>query len=434
MKKHTLFFGITLFAIALALPAKDAKQKAAKPYPLKVCIVAGHKLGKMGKPVVMVHKGQEVKFCCKGCVPKFQKDPEKFLVNLKGGGGHAVEPARPKADGLKVYGALRAMFHKGQTGTMVTLDKLLPNPNLYAVGALTDLSGEVTIVAGKVFLSYPNGKKVRTVVPSKSRAAATLLVTTSVPAWRSFTTKKAIAFKDIDEAIGKLAVAAGMKLDHRFPFLLEGDFTDLQWHVIDGTRLKKNSTSHKDHLEAAVQVKQKRASAVLIGFYSKTDQGIFTHMGSRTHIHCVTEKPVATGHVDHVIIPAGTTIKFPVANKPAPPKRAGHTRDSLDTVKARLKKGTAMLLDVREPFEWNDGHLKAATLMPLSDLREAKDDEDFAKKLAKKIPAKKIVYLHCRSGGRVLAAAPILRAMKFDVRPLKAGYRTLVKEGFEKAK
>ena len=202
MKKHTLFLGATLivlFALVIAAPAKDAKPK---PYPLKVCIVAGKKLGSMGKPVTLVLKGQEVKFCCKGCIGKFKKNPEKYLAKL------AAQPA----------------------------------------------------------------------------------------------------------------------------------------------------------------------------------------------------------------------------------KRIEHTKDSLEVVKARLAKSTAVLIDVREPFEWNDGHLKAATLVPLSDLREAKGDADFAKKLVKKLPRNKVIYLHCRSGGRAMAAAPILRAMKFDVRPLKAGYSTLVKAGFEKAK
>ena len=114
--------------------------------------------------------------------------------------------------------------------------------------------------------------------------------------------------------------------------------------------------------------------------------------------------------------------------------QAQHTKDSLEVVKARLAKGTAVLVDVREPFEWNGGHLKVAMLVPLSDLREAKGDADFAKKLVKKLPRNKVIYLHCRSGGRVLAAAPILKALKYDVRPLKAGYRTLVESGFKKAK
>lgn len=126
--------------------------------------------------------------------------------------------------------------------------------------------------------------------------------------------------------------------------------------------------------------------------------------------------------------------KYLVKLAAEPAQRIEHTKDSLVVVKARLTKGTAVFVDVREPFEWNDGHLKAATLVPLSNLREAKEDAGFAKKLAEKLPHNKVIYLHCRSGGRVLAATTILRAMKFDVRPLKAGYSTLVKAGFEKAK
>ncbi len=229
-------------------------------------------------------------------------------------GGNDAEPLtklHSDKDGVQVHGALRAMFHQGRTDTMVTLDTLLPNPNLYAVGALTDLSGEITIIAGRAVLSYPDGESTRAETPAESNAAATLLISTAVPAWQSVTTGQPIRFEEIDDAISKLAAAAGMNLDTRFPFLLEGEFEELQWHVIDGTRLAKNAKSHKAHLAAAVQVRQELAKAVLIGFYSKSDQGVFTHMGSRTHIHCVTGKPATTGHVDHVIIPAGTTVKFP---------------------------------------------------------------------------------------------------------------------------
>ena len=64
-------------------PAAGADAKtAAKPYPLDVCIVGGEKLGSMGAPVVYVHEGQEVKFCCKSCLPDFKKEPAKFLAKL----------------------------------------------------------------------------------------------------------------------------------------------------------------------------------------------------------------------------------------------------------------------------------------------------------------------------------------------------------------
>ena len=54
----------------------------AKPYPLDYCLVTDNALGSMGDPVVIVHEGQEVKFCCKPCIRKFNADPDKFLAKL----------------------------------------------------------------------------------------------------------------------------------------------------------------------------------------------------------------------------------------------------------------------------------------------------------------------------------------------------------------
>jgi len=56
---------------------------AVKPYPLDVCLVSGEKLGEMGEPHVITYEGQQIKFCCKSCLPKFEKDPAKYLAKLK---------------------------------------------------------------------------------------------------------------------------------------------------------------------------------------------------------------------------------------------------------------------------------------------------------------------------------------------------------------
>lgn len=53
-----------------------------KPYPLNVCLVGGEKLGSMGEPVSFIYQRQQVKFCCGGCQPEFEKDPAKFLQKL----------------------------------------------------------------------------------------------------------------------------------------------------------------------------------------------------------------------------------------------------------------------------------------------------------------------------------------------------------------
>lgn len=63
--------------------AAPASETSAKPYPLDICLVSGEKLGEMGEPVVITHEGQQIKFCCKSCIPKFEKDPAKYLSKLK---------------------------------------------------------------------------------------------------------------------------------------------------------------------------------------------------------------------------------------------------------------------------------------------------------------------------------------------------------------
>ena len=60
----------------------ESAASSLKPYRLETCPVSGEKLGSMGEPVVIQHEGREIKFCCDSCVPKFKKDPVKYLEKL----------------------------------------------------------------------------------------------------------------------------------------------------------------------------------------------------------------------------------------------------------------------------------------------------------------------------------------------------------------
>ncbi len=107
-----------------------------------------------------------------------------------------------------------------------------------------------------------------------------------------------------------------------------------------------------------------------------------------------------------------------------------HTTDSLDTVKERLTSKEAVLIDVRELKEWNEGHLEDARLVPLSDIRDPQKRINATKDLSKD----NIIYCHCRSGKRVFIATHYLTKEGYDIRPLKAGYKNLLSDGFEIAK
>ena len=107
----------------------------------------------------------------------------------------------------------------------------------------------------------------------------------------------------------------------------------------------------------------------------------------------------------------------------------GHTEDALADVKARVESKKAILLDVREDDEWQDGHLKHAKLFPFSIVRKG----ELTPKMKEALTKDKPIYLHCAAGGRVLSVAKLLRDKGYDIRPLKSGYDDLLKKGFEKA-
>ena len=60
--------------------AKD--ERAGEPYPFDTCPISGKKLGEMGDPLVKKYEGREVRFCCEGCPPKFEKDLAGSLAKL----------------------------------------------------------------------------------------------------------------------------------------------------------------------------------------------------------------------------------------------------------------------------------------------------------------------------------------------------------------
>jgi hypothetical protein len=89
MKYLQPFTAGMLMACFVAAPlsvfgADKPQEKKTKPYPLNTCVVSGEKLGgDHGEAVVFVHKGQEVKLCCKDCRGDFDKETAKFMGKIE---------------------------------------------------------------------------------------------------------------------------------------------------------------------------------------------------------------------------------------------------------------------------------------------------------------------------------------------------------------
>ncbi len=68
---------LTMLSWIVTTPASEKID--AKAYPYQTCLVSGEKLGTSGKDVVLIHEGQELKFCCRNCLKKFRAAPRKYM-------------------------------------------------------------------------------------------------------------------------------------------------------------------------------------------------------------------------------------------------------------------------------------------------------------------------------------------------------------------
>lgn len=82
---------------------------------------------------------------------------------------------------------------------------------------------------------------------------------------------------------------------------------------------------------------------------------------------------------------------------------------------AFAKDTTAIVMDVRTPEEYAEGHISGAVLL------DVKDTEGFEKGLSE-MSSEKTYYVYCRSGRRSLDAAGKIKARGFKVVNMEGGF------------
>jgi rhodanese-related sulfurtransferase len=86
----------------------------------------------------------------------------------------------------------------------------------------------------------------------------------------------------------------------------------------------------------------------------------------------------------------------------------------IEEAEKQIAKG-AQILDVRTEEEWDEGHLKGATLVTVT-------EDGFLDKAKAVLDPKKDVVVYCRSGKRSAIATGQLRAAGFTVHDVAGGF------------
>ena len=231
---------------------------------------------------------------------------------------NAAPRISPKAQGstptpvVRWFGSLRAIMHEGHTQSAVKLADVVPGPHVWGLGALEGLHGEVTLLDDAAWLARPKvdgGAEVKQAELDGVDAAqgAALLVVANVDAWSEVAVRSELAWSQIDSFVETQLATHGRALDAPVAVRIEGPVSALKWHVVDGSKLAPGA-GHADHARTAVSGIVDRVDARLVGFFSTSHQGVFTHAGSRTHFHVLIESKRLSGHVDSMTVQPGARL------------------------------------------------------------------------------------------------------------------------------
>ena len=107
----------------------------------------------------------------------------------------------------------------------------------------------------------------------------------------------------------------------------------------------------------------------------------------------------------------------------------GKNKEDANDVKAKdvenLLKNKEFLLDVREEYEYQEGHIKGAVNLPLREILGKKDS----------LPKDKDIYVYCRSGHRSADAVNFLKSLGFEkVHNVEGGFIDISFNEYHKGK
>lgn len=210
---------------------------------------------------------------------------------------------------VKYNGALKNIMHKGDLSAKIKLSEFENIKNLYALGAIENLKGEIQIFNSQPINSYVENGIMK--FDSSYSKNATLFVNSTVNEWISFQIPSKINTKsELEKYLETIASENKIDVNQPFPFLIEGIIEEISWHVINWRDGDLEHT-HEKHIASGLNETTKKLAVKMLGFYSNSHHAIFTHHTTNVHIHMKSVNGQIAGHVDDFKLGQNMTLKLP---------------------------------------------------------------------------------------------------------------------------
>jgi acetolactate decarboxylase len=226
---------------------------------------------------------------------------------------HAPTASATYPFSFKSYGTFRDMVMMRAYGPVVQLDEVVKGGATDAVGAVSGLRGEITILNGQLVVSHgaPCGKH----CPAAIQDSATLLATAVVRQWVEVPIDRDLDGPSLEGFVRAAAKEKGLDEGAPFPFRIRGTLTDFLMHVNAAPNPQATSGSHTDMALTTI-AKGPRLAGEIVGFYAPPSlEGVITHRGQSFHAHYIDAAKQTTAHLDAFGMAAGSVLMLPLVGQ-----------------------------------------------------------------------------------------------------------------------
>ncbi|MCC5940347.1 MAG: acetolactate decarboxylase [Balneolaceae bacterium] len=197
---------------------------------------------------------------------------------------------------VETFGQLRLIIQQADISANADLADFADKTNFYALGAFKNLKGEILIIDGTSYSTRSIDGEVEFIRAFEEKA--TLLVGSSVEEWQEIKISQTVSNpQDLQKVIEETAAEYGLSMNEPFPFMIEGAFGEIVWHLIDWPEDDHEHT-HEKHKTSGPNGILTNTEVKILGFWSDSHHGIFTHHTTNLHMHFVTKDRTLAGHLD----------------------------------------------------------------------------------------------------------------------------------------
>lgn len=206
---------------------------------------------------------------------------------------------------VAVVGAMKDVMWKGELHGKIYLDTLSDRSDLYGLGPLEYLKGEIMVLDGISYQSTvrPEGK---ILVDENSNIRAPFFAYARISEWHERMLPDSIlTMKQLEAYLDAIKPPT----EDPFMFKLSGVVDQAVIHVLnlpEGASVSSPAEAHQGQVDYSISDDE----VDIVGFFSTAHQTIFTHHDTFLHMHLITKDQQQMGHLDEMQLQAGSATLF----------------------------------------------------------------------------------------------------------------------------